>query len=135
MKWINACALFLSIWGLGWGVAQAASPSLGSSFREWCLQRTSLSAEARKTVEVLLVQAGTSDCEQANNNLSSHTELNLNGNQIIDVSPLSGLTNLSWLFLAGNQIKDVSPLSGLTNLSLLILHYNQITEEVVAIEP
>ncbi|MEQ8960725.1 MAG: leucine-rich repeat domain-containing protein, partial [Coleofasciculus sp. C2-GNP5-27] len=65
MKQISALALCLSMWGWGYGVAIAATPSLGSSFREWCLQRTSLSASLRNTVEVLLEEAGTSDCEQA----------------------------------------------------------------------
>jgi internalin A len=53
MKRISVIALSLSLWGWGYGVAIAAQPSLGSSFREWCLQRGSLSASLRKTVEVL----------------------------------------------------------------------------------
>ncbi|MEQ8963427.1 MAG: leucine-rich repeat domain-containing protein [Coleofasciculus sp. C2-GNP5-27] len=102
MKWIRVLALSLSLWGWGYGVAIAAQPSLGSSFRQWCLQRSSLPAETRKTVEVLLIEAGTSDCEKADEILSSLTELNLNRNQITDVSPLSGLTNLRRLNLKNN---------------------------------
>ena len=128
MKRISVLALFLSLWGWGYGVAIAAQPSLGSSFREWCLQRTSLSASLRKTVEVLLKKAGTSNCSQADKILSSLTELYLIDNQIIDVSPLSSFTNLTVLYLWENQITDVSPLSSLTNLTTLFLTNNQITD-------
>ena len=41
--------------------------------------------------------------------------LNLDGNQISDISPLVGLTSLQILALMGNQISDVSPLSGMTS--------------------
>ncbi|MEQ8995398.1 MAG: AAA-like domain-containing protein [Coleofasciculus sp. B1-GNL1-01] len=109
-------------------VAQTANPGLGSSFREWCLQQTSLSTPLRKTVEVLLEKAGTSNCSQADEILSSLTELHLASNQIKDVSPLSGLTNLRSLDLSVNIIKDVSPLSGLTNLTELFLNDNQIKD-------
>jgi len=126
MKPISAVALMISVWafsGWGWGVAQAAEPSRGSSFKEWCQKRSSLSAEVRKTVEVLLAQAGTSDCELAAENLLSRTELYLSQTGISDLSPLSGLTNLTKLTLI-----DVSPLAELTNLSMLILSSNQITD-------
>jgi internalin A len=42
MKLTSAIALMISMWvfsGWGWGVTQAAEPSLGSSFEEWCLQK------------------------------------------------------------------------------------------------
>ncbi len=109
-------------------MTQAAEPRLGSPFKQWCLWRESLSDEAQKTVEVLLEKAGTSDCEQASVNLSSRTELNLYGNQIKDVTPLSGLTNLTELNLGENQIKNVNPISGLTNLNSLSLSENQIKD-------
>ncbi|MEQ8973891.1 MAG: leucine-rich repeat domain-containing protein [Coleofasciculus sp. C1-SOL-03] len=110
MKWISVITLFLSIWGWGCEITQAAEPRLGSSFKQWCLLRESLSDEAKKTVEVLLAQAGTSDCEQASVDLSSRIRFDLRSNQIKDVSPLSGLANLTVLLLTDNQIKDVSPL-------------------------
>ncbi|MFP5273697.1 leucine-rich repeat domain-containing protein [Coleofasciculus sp.] len=128
MKRISIIGLSLIIWGLGWRVAQAAPPNLGSSFKEWCLQQSSLSASLRKTVEVLLERTGTSNCSQADEILSSLTNLFLGGNQITDVSPLSSLTNLTELKLARNQITDVSPLSSLTNLTELKLWDNQITD-------
>jgi hypothetical protein len=54
-----------------------------------------------------------------------------NGNDIIDISPLSGLTNLATLYLSSNQISDISPLSGLTSLTSLTrlsLDNNQIID-------
>lgn len=131
MKSASAVALTLGMWmfsGWGWGITEAAEPSQGSSFQEWCQQQASLSDEARKTVEVLLEAAGTSDCERADENLSSLTELGLSFYQITDVSPLSQLTNLEVLGLSYNQITDISPLSELTNLSVLDLRDNQITD-------
>ncbi|MDR2558457.1 MAG: leucine-rich repeat domain-containing protein [Oscillospiraceae bacterium] len=45
------------------------------------------------------------------------TELNLWGdNQIIDISPLSNLTNLTVLLLGGNPVSDITPLENLTEL-------------------
>ena len=65
------------------------------------------------------------------NNVSPLSELALpwpHSNKIVDISPLSGLTNLTWLDLMGNQIVDISPLSGLTNLTWLDLSYNRIVD-------
>ncbi|EBF5152494.1 leucine-rich repeat domain-containing protein [Listeria monocytogenes] len=57
------------------------------------------------------------------------TYVNLgNGNQISDISPLSGLLNLRILHLGYNQISDISPLSGLLNLRELYLERNQISD-------
>ncbi|HOF03914.1 MAG TPA: leucine-rich repeat domain-containing protein, partial [Atribacterota bacterium] len=53
--------------------------------------------------------------------------LELEQNQISDLSPLAGLTNLQWLYLVYNQISDLSPLAGLANLRSLYLSYNQIS--------
>ena len=53
--------------------------------------------------------------------------LNLNLNQISDISPLVGLTQLVSLFLHGSQISDISPLAGLTRLEFLGLGDNQIS--------
>ena len=110
------------------GVTQAAEPSPRSSFKEWCQKRSSLSAEVRKTVEVLLAQAGTSDCKLAAENLLSRTELYLSQTGISDLSPLSGLTNLTKLTLRENQIADIRPLAELTNLQELFLIHNQIAD-------
>ena len=52
----------------------------------------------------------------------------VNSNDISNLSPLSGLTNLTTLLLQANSITDVSPLSGLTNLTTLRLYANSITD-------
>lgn len=97
MKSASAVALMISMWifsGWGWGVTQAAESSQGSSFKEWCQKLTSLSAERRKTVETLLAEAGTSDCELAAKNLSSRTALNLVSRGISDDTREDFLTDL-----------------------------------------
>jgi len=132
MKPTSAVALMLGMWvlsGWGWGVTQAAESTQGSSFKQWCQQQASLSVEARITVEVLLAEAGTSDCERAAKTLSSRTELRLENDQITDVNPLAGLTNLEWLSLNNNQIADVTPLARLTNLKELYLTDNPIPSD------
>ena len=48
-----------------------------------------------------------------------------NNNGIVDVSPLATLTHLIELNLAGNQISDVSSLTGLTNLTALKLQQHR----------
>ena len=56
--------------------------------------------------------------------LNNLTSLHLWNNNISDLSPLSGLTNLTLLSLDSNNISDLSPLSGLTNLTSLSLDSN-----------
>ena len=52
----------------------------------------------------------------------------LDDNQITDVGPLAGLTELKRLYIARNQITDVSPLAELINLEYLGLTENQISD-------
>ena len=54
--------------------------------------------------------------------------LELGGNNISDLTPLAGLTNLTELYLAYNNISDLTPLAGLTNLRSLDLTENQISD-------
>ena len=54
--------------------------------------------------------------------------LDLSHNQISDIRPLAGLTGLGGLKLANNQIVDISPLAGLVNLNLLNIANNRITD-------
>ncbi|HEY9609054.1 leucine-rich repeat domain-containing protein, partial [Allocoleopsis sp.] len=58
--------------------------------------------------------------------LTNLTHLDLNSNQISDITPLSGLTNLTHLDLNSNQISDITPLFGLTELHYLYLDNNPI---------
>ena len=43
------------------------------------------------------------------------------------VQPFSLTTNLGWLYLRNNEITDVSPLVGLTNLTHLSLENNPVS--------
>jgi internalin A len=56
------------------------------------------------------------------------TDLSLGNNQVSEISPLSGLSNLRMLSLSSNQISDISPLSGLIGLTDLSLGNNQVSE-------
>ena len=60
-------------------------------------------------------------------NLVNLTYLDLEVNQVRDLSPLDNLTSLTHLNLHNNQISDISPLSNLVNLTYLSLGENQIT--------
>ena len=50
------------------------------------------------------------------------------GNKIHDISPLSGLTGLSFLDLGENQISNLHPLAALTRLETLHIWQNQIED-------
>ena len=50
------------------------------------------------------------------------------GKRIMDLSPISGLTQLDQLFLKGDGIDDISDLKNLTNLISLWLNENQIQD-------
>ena len=57
---------------------------------------------------------------------SGATKLDLFRNEISDITPLEGLTNLIVLSLNNNKISDVTPLTELTSLMLLGLDENPI---------
>ena len=107
---------------------QPNEPRSFSHFADWCRHIDSLSEGARHTVKVLLNKTDTDDAEAAERILSSMTELDLNSNQITDISSLASLTNLTTLHLTCNQITDISSLGSLTNLTALYLWDNQITD-------
>ena len=60
----------------------------------------------------------------------SLTHLDFWDNRITDLSPLSGLTNLTSLILSFNgfNITDISPLAGLANLTALQLFYTNVSD-------
>ena len=99
-----------------------------SSFADWCRHIDSLSESARRTVKVLLKEAGTDDPEAGERILSSMTELELSFYQITDISVLGSLTHLTTLNLRSNRITDISVLGSLTSLTTLYLRENQITD-------
>ena len=106
----------------------AAPIKTPKTFKEWCQQKASLPQETRRTVEALLKVAKTRNCSQANQTLTKLTSLELWGNKISDIKPLSNLTKLTSLYLSGNQISDTAPFSNLTNLTKLDLSGNQISD-------
>ncbi|MEG3840662.1 DUF6745 domain-containing protein [Microcoleus sp. herbarium14] len=107
---------------------QTNQPINFTSFADWCKHKDSLSESARHTVEVLLKQAGTSDCNEADRILSNRTTLRLENHQISDITPLQFMTKLEWLRLGNNQISDITPLKFLTGLTDLSLENNPISK-------
>jgi internalin A len=120
------------------------------SFAQWCQEKASVSPSRRLTIDILLKEAGTNDCNIADIKLKSIRGLHITRNQISDLTPLASLTNLTTLSiqfnqiidinsiasltnlknlnLLGNKIVDIKPLVGLTNLEVLRLHGNQIID-------
>ena len=100
------CCAIVALSGNGLS-AKAAETQRGNSrrtFADWCRQKADLSPEAKHTVEMLLKEAGTIECDAANLKLSSLTELDLSNNHLGDIKPLESLTNLTSLYLSGNPI-------------------------------
>ena len=60
--------------------------------------------------------------------LTNLTWLNLSQNNITDLSPLAELTNLTWLDIGGNNLSNISLVSGLINLTALRLWRNNIED-------
>ena len=60
--------------------------------------------------------------------LTQLTWLHIPGNSISDISAVAGLTNLTWLNLWDNSISDISPVAGLTKLTDLYLGDNNISD-------
>ncbi|MDE0297677.1 MAG: leucine-rich repeat domain-containing protein [Candidatus Poribacteria bacterium] len=59
--------------------------------------------------------------------LTDLTWLRLGQNSISDISAVAGLTNLTWLALGNNSVSDISALAGLTNLEWLVLSDNFVS--------
>ena len=66
-------------------------------------------------------------------NLPSLGNFDLSFNSIVDVGPLSGLTNLTDLNLFANLVADISSLSGLTGLTELRLADNLISDSGISV--
>ena len=122
----SAIALALCGSGLSAKAAEVRSSNSRQTFADWCRQKADLSSETKHTVEVLLEKAGTTECDEADRQLSSLTELLLVNNQISDIKPLASLTHLTKLWLINNQIGDIKPLVSLTKLTQISLINNQI---------
>jgi len=60
--------------------------------------------------------------------LTNLSDLYFTGGYLADLTPLAGLTNLSWIHIFNTQIADITPLAGLTNLTTLQLGASQVTD-------
>jgi len=113
------------------GLTQETQPTPTESqfetFADWCRNRENLDPEAKRTVSLILQQAGTFNCGRASQNLQDMTQLDLSSSQISDIRPFQSLNNLVELKLINNQISDITPLQSLENLEVLDLSYNQIS--------
>jgi internalin A len=108
---LTCCAILaLSGNGLSAKAAETRSGNSRRTFADWCRQKADLSPEAKHTVEVLLKEAGTTECDAANQKLSSLTALT-------STTIKSATSNLE--SLTNNQISDIKPLESLTNLTVL----------------
>ena len=99
-----------------------------NSFANWCLQRESLSEQAKYTVEILLEGANTDNCVEADQKLSFQSNLYLGSRKISDLTPLSSLRELILLNLSSNRIVNIKPLSSLRELKILDLKNNQVVD-------
>ena len=66
--------------------------------------------------------------------LSRLWTLDVADNNVTDIGPVSALTRLSTLILDGNQVSDVKPLSSLTSLQRLSLRNNKVTDISTLVE-
>ena len=85
--------------------------------KEWMQRLTKLDASLPADAPASVKVSDLTGIEHA----TQLTELDLNWNDIVDISILSGLTQLTWLDLGGNDLVDISVLSGLTQLTELYL--------------
>jgi len=125
---LGTLALFLFVSSIPVQAVSLQETTTPRTFADWCLNKNNLSVETKHTIDVLLEQARTTDCNQASKVLSAVTEFSLSHYRIADLKPLSTLTNLTYLSLGNNRIADIKPLSTLTNLTDLFLGYNQIAD-------
>ena len=85
------CCVLLALSGNGASAKAAETRAGNKTFAQWRREKDSLSHESKHTIEVLLKEAGTTECDAANQKLSSLTALFLWGNQISDIKPLENL--------------------------------------------
>ena len=87
-----------------------------------------ISEETRKTIFYMMMNVGETSCEPAGKKIRKAEALFLESLDLVDLSPLAGLTSLRTLYLAQNQLVDLSPLAGLTMLKNLYLSENQLVD-------
>jgi internalin A len=108
--------------------ASTKKPTGFKSFLQWCQQRDSIPKSAKHTVNALLKEFESNNCQVADRKIKRASIIELTNKQITDLSPLSNLPNLRHLVLDNNRITDITPLSTLPELGILTLDKNQITD-------
>ena len=79
--------------------------------------------------ELVLSDRGLTDADISNiYQMSNLVFLNLNGNQIIDLTPFRELQSLEILYLSSNQVDDLTPLRYLSYLTELRVDENKIND-------
>lgn len=114
---VSSCAVYI--------IAPRTTPH---NFAAWCEQQFELPLATRHTIEALLHQAETKDCQEAETKLSKIENFGCSGCDILDLRPLQSLPPLRWLQLENSQISDLKPLQFFTNLNYLSLERNQISD-------
>ncbi len=111
-------------------LVSAATPGNGGLIfaNSWCRKRDLLTPEAKHTVELVLKELGTTDCDTAGRELSTLKKFALYGNNITDINPIASLTNLTELELNNSQISDLKPLQSLTNLTYLDVSHTPLSD-------
>jgi internalin A len=109
-------------------IALPQTPLQPKTFAQWCQNQKSFITAIRKTIDVLLQTANTTDCQLADTKLQSLTELNLNFRGLTNIEPLASFYNLNKLYLLGNDIWDLRPLAKLNNLLELDLGINGVQD-------
>lgn len=122
------------------------------NFTDWCLNKNELKQSTKNTIDELLNEVDTFDCDLANQRLLSlryvvfsgkegrdldlrpfrslnHlTSITINSETISDLTPLVYSKNLEYLDLGGNKISDISALQSLNKLKELKLGQNEIND-------
>jgi internalin A len=93
--------------------AVSAQQSEPKSFAQWCQHRASVPAATRRTIDVLLQEAGTKNCALADRQLRSLTELDLSINQIVDLQYYTTPSSGTWMGCDRQKLRDLLRLTSL----------------------
>lgn len=99
------------------------------TFIDYCEDSNIPEQDLKYTMNLMLTLPGVTsdDCYQASRDLNTITSISLKDRKIKNLAPLAKLSNIEKLDLQGNDIVDISPLEGLSKLTYLNLAANQIT--------
>ncbi|HDR8220857.1 TPA: leucine-rich repeat domain-containing protein, partial [Bacillus cereus] len=81
-----------------------------------------------KNLYVLILNNNEISSVETISEISMLNELELKGNQVVDIKPLSKLKNLQWLNLSDNKIKDISIFTSMIQFFSLKLSGNEIQD-------